>query len=279
MGRPAPRPAAPARQGAAAPAGTSACRLLCLTYPYSGNAQFRQILSGRAGIICTAGTGLLALCEQAVATWRAIEDRDGPVSALARTSVASMVQTMTSVVLADSGATRWCDVARAEPRAAQTYLKVFPAAKFLCLHRDCLDVMRTGIRAHPWGMAGSPFAPFAASNEGSAAIIAAYWAANTAALLKIEEDHPGACLRVRIEDLTGHPGAASEAIPDFWGVQDRHRAHPAPETSHLVNLGAADAAAADPTLQVPVARVPPQLRTEIDDLSARLGYPGLGPLE
>jgi hypothetical protein len=274
-------PAARAESRSSRPerAGTQACPLLCLTYAYSGIAQFQQIMSGRAGVTCTAGTGLLPLCEQAVGTWRAIEDRDGPVSALARSSVASMVGIMTSVVLAGSGAKQWCEVALGESRAAQAFLNVFPAAKLLCLHRNCLDVMRSGVLAHPWGMADSPFASFADSHEGSAAVIAAYWAAHTEALLTFEADNPAACLRVRIEDLTTNPAAATDVILAFWGAQDRDHAHSARLTSPLVNQGpsADGTAAVNRSLQVPIARIPPRLRTEIDALSASLGYPGLGP--
>jgi protein-tyrosine sulfotransferase len=279
MTHPAPHPVARAESSAPARAGTHACPLLCLTYAYSGIAQFRQIMSGRAGVTCTAGTGLLPLCEQALGTWRAIEDRDGPVSALARSSVASMVGMMTSVVLAGSGAKRWCEVALGESRAAKAFLNVFPAAKFLCLHRNCLDVMRSGVLAHPWGMADSPFAPFAALHEGSAAVIAAYWAAHTEALLTFEADNPAACLRVRIEDLIANSAAATDGILAFWNAQDRDHAHSTPQTSPLVNQGPSTdgAAAANRTLQVPIARIPPRLRTEIDALSASLGYPGLGP--
>jgi protein-tyrosine sulfotransferase len=273
----APHRRAAAKSNAPARAGTQAPQL-CLTYAYSGVAQFQQILSGQAGVTCTAGTGVLALCQQAAATWTAIEDRDGPVSGLARASVASMVGAMTSAVLAGSGAAQWCEVAIGDPNAAETFLTIFPAAKFLCLHRDCLDVMRVGVRAHPWGMTDSPFAPFAASHEGSAAAIAAYWAAHTEALLKFEADHPTTCLRVRIEDLARDPTGGTDRISAFWSVHDRDGAYRTPETIPPVKPGpgADGRTAADPALQVPVARIPPQLRTQVDDLSARLGYPGLG---
>jgi protein-tyrosine sulfotransferase len=269
----------PRRAGPSLGNGPAPMPLICLCYAHSGIARLKPVLSGKLGIACTQGTGLLPLCEQAAATWTEIDNRDGRLSALAQASIRSMITAMSTAVLASDSGTRWCEIAIAHPAAARTYLKIFPTAKFFCLHRHCLDVVRSAARTYPWGLTDTPFGPFTATFSGTVAPVAAYWRKHTEAMLELEQDHPAAYLRIKHEDVTGDPSAVADQISRFLGS-----ARPANPGSRDViddspgqtnDSTAITAEADDPIQHVPVSQIPAQLRTEIDPLLAQLGYQGL----
>jgi len=49
--------------------------VIVLAPAYSGAGTLRSLLEGHPDLACTAGTGLLPLCEQALATWRSADGR------------------------------------------------------------------------------------------------------------------------------------------------------------------------------------------------------------
>lgn len=273
-------PVSPSRVGQVSGNGRAPMPLICLCYAHSGMAWLKPLLSDSLGIVCTQGTGLLPLCEQAAATWGEVENRDGRLSALAQASIRSMVGAMNTVVLAGASGSSWCEIAIAQPTAARTYLKIFPAAKFLCLHRHCLDVIRSVARTYPWGLTDSPFDQFTATFGGTVAPAAAYWRKHTEAMLEFEEDYPAACLRINHEDVTHDPSAVMDQIWRFVGSSQpgnltlRNVIDDSPgQTSNASMAVTGDAD--DPIRQVPVNQIPAQLRAEIDSLLAQLGYQGL----
>lgn len=240
--------------------------VICLCYAHSGVARLRPLLE-RLGIVCTQGSGLLPVCQQAARTWAAVENRDGACSRLAGASIRAMVGAMSALVMASEGGTRWCEIALAQPAAIAAYLEVFPSARFLCLHRNCLDVIRSAALAYPFGLAGSPFDRFATGHGGTAAAVAAYWHEHTAALLRVEDDRPGACLRLRDEDLAGDP-AAADRIAAFLGTGG-------PPLPAIPGPAQVPSRTPDPALAVLVEQIPAQLSSQIDELQARLRYPPL----
>lgn len=203
--------------------------MIILGYQYGGAGHVQHMLAPAEVFACTSGTGLLPLCESAALAWRQVEDRDGPLSALARTSIRALTDCLITTVLAGSGGGRWCEVASAHPRSADIFRQIYPAAKFVCVHRSCAAVITTAVQASPWGLADPALQAFAAHFPGnSAAAVAAYWASHTEPLLDFEQSHPEACHRVRYEDLTGNPGQAADDICSFLALNRNDLAIPYP---------------------------------------------------
>jgi hypothetical protein len=272
--------------------------IVILGYAHGGIARLQQIVADAPGLACTSGTGVLPLCEQAIAAWRKIDDRSGPRSSLALASVRALADSMITAILVRSGGTRWCETSVARATCAHTFLQMYPAARFLCLHRSCLDVIRSAILASPWGLAGTPFASFASAYPVSpAAAVAAWWAACTEPLLDFEEAKPGACHRVRYEELISHPGHTAAEVLAFLSLAPPDPAAPpwmtggaepgpqpaadgtapdgaAPDGA-AADGAAADGAAADDQARL-VEQLPPPLRERVSHLQARIGYPGIG---
>ena len=183
---------------------------------------------------------------------------------------------MTSIV-ARAGKRRWCETAAAERSAAETFLALFPAARFVCLHRACPDVIYSTLQASPWGLAGPGFAAHTAAHPGSTvAALAAWWVAHAAPVLAFEQDHPQACRRVRYEDLAAEPARAERDILAFLGLDAQALTLPdlpgddAPDPAPLAGADAPGCGA-----DLPAGQIPPQLLAQVNNLHARLGYPPL----
>lgn len=263
-GLPAPGPDAPS--GAAGPARDGP--IIVLSYPHAGVGLLRDALAAHPGLACTAGTGVLPLCQSALATWQAIEDRNAP-SALAVRSVRALLAEMVTVALARIGGTRWCEIAFAPPEAAETFLLIVPTATFVCLHRALPSVIEEALRTYPFGLGGTPFWGFAGPHPGNnAATIAAYWAANAESLLDFEDRHPDRTIRARYEDVAADAARVADLVCSFAGQAGARQ--------QLPGMPRPPASAAPPA--GPAATLPPvpgPVRARIDALTARLEYPAL----
>ncbi len=250
--------------------------IIVLTYPHANDDLLYQILSAVPSLTCTQRTGMMPLCQNAVRAWQSIENREGTPSPLALTSVRSLVSTMTTVLRAQTGATRWCETANAGRMAAAAFLQVFPKASFLCLYRSLPLVISETTRAYPWGLGGGPLWPYSAGHPGSnLAAIVAYWTATTKQLVDFEGEYPQCCLRVRHEDLAAQPyplaaeilarlrlnavGPAASGLPD-GGLSVR------------ADRDQASVTAASAELHPPWEQVPSHLLSEAAELHERLGY-------
>jgi Sulfotransferase family len=255
-----------ARQAAGTTAGGAP--VIVLTYAHSGAGLLRSLLARHPDLACTSGTGVLPLCQQAATAWRRTDGlADGPLPALAAASIRNLAGTIITAVLAAEGKRRWCEIAAAEPAAAETFLQLFPATRVLCLHRSWPGVVYAAVQASPWGLAGQAIAPFVSAQPASAAAaLTAYWTAHAGRLLAFEGAHPGACHRVRYEDLAG--GSCS-SLHAFLGLDDPGPAAPG---SAAASAGAA-AGAHDPPAPFPAEQIPPGLLDRANSLMNELGYP------
>jgi hypothetical protein len=254
--------------------------VVVLATAYSGAGRLRPLLGRLPDLACTSGTGIVPLCEQALAAWRSADGRAGRApSALAVSSTRALASVMIAAVLAREGKRRWCETCTAMPEAAEGFLRLYPATRFVCLYRSCAGVIRAALDASPWGIADPALAPFIRTHPAStAAALAAYWAAHTGSLLAFERSHPQAVLRVRIEDLATAGQQTAAAVmsflsvvgPDGGDAPDGGRAWPGPGTS-LAEAGPPDG----PETGLPAGLIPPAVLARANDLLRHLGYPAL----
>jgi protein-tyrosine sulfotransferase len=270
------RPDATVRDRPAGPDGeASTDPVIVLTYAHAGGERLSALLARYPDLACTVGTGILPLCNQAAAAWRAVDGRsDGPPSRLAETSTRALVASMITALLVRHGKRRWCEVATAAPDAAEAFTRLFPGARMVCLHRACPDVVAVGVKASLWGLAGFEHTPLISAHPVSvAAGLTASWAARTTLLLAFEEAHPGVCRRLRYEDLAadslvGLSGFLGLADPD---VGTDPAAWPYDE--------ATDPAHGTPAMDFgfPAGQIPPTLLERANGLMKKLGYRPMGP--
>jgi hypothetical protein len=261
--------------GRDAAAGTQP--VVVLTYGHAGGQILQALLDAQPELACTAGTGVLSACAQAAAAWRQVDGQpQAPLSALAVTSIRKLAIQMITVIVARTGRPRWCETAAADPGAAEMFLRLFPATRFVCLHRACPEVVSAVLRASPWGLSGPAFAPYVTANPFStAAALVTWWLGHAAPLLAFERDHPEACRQVRFEDLAGDPRGVLHDLQSFLGLSTKAAGFPRPQPpdqSDQPNGRAADLGGAS---QFPVGQLPPDLVRHVNELHAQFGYPPL----
>lgn len=246
--------------------------IVVLSYAYSGVARLRALLTD-LGSITWIDTDLAKACGQLASSWQAIEGHGSAMSRLAEISIRTHFNTMITACLSANGTARYCFPADAASLAPDDFLRVYPKAKFLCLHRRPLDVIYTAVAASPWGFGGGPCASFAQVHPGNAAAAAAgYWAQQSRQMLTFESAHPERALRLRYEDLDSDPLSTVDAITSYVDV------HQAPDLfARFSDTGGGAGASQGVTAvgcgaDVPRERIPPPLRDRINDLAAQLGY-------
>jgi Sulfotransferase family len=253
--------------------------VIVLSYAHSGSGKVQDALAAGTGLACTSGTGILPLCASAAETWRRVEARDGrAMSRLAAVTIRSLVAAQVTAILAGAGKARWCELSTAPPGTAEPFLQLFPAARFVCVHRSCLDVIRAGVRVSPWGLPGQGMIPHLLSYPGNnVAALVSYWASAAEQLLAFEEAHHDPSHRVRYEDVISDPDGALAAVKAALQLEI------SPQEDAFLDPPAEDrpqTSPDEPEMQVPVEMIPEPLRERIARLHAQLGYPsapGLNP--
>ena len=252
--------------------------IVVLATEYSGAERLRSLLDGLPGVAFTAGTGILPLCEQAVAVWRTADGQpDGPPSRLAAASARALADAILTSLLARAGKRRWCEFCYGMPDAAATFARLYPGTRFVCLYRSCGDVIRAALDASPWGLANPALSPFTRAHPVStAAALAAYWTVHTRGLLAFEAAYPQAALRVRYEDLGASGQQASRAVASFLGASFLGASSLGGDTA----LTRDDQSQLDPAVppamaDVPAGLIPPAVLAQANGLLRQLGYPDL----
>src|SRR5215467_11650249 len=240
---------------------------------YAGAERIQNALAVGGSLVCTSGTGIIPRCAAAAEAWRRIEGQQGmTMSRLAVAAIRGLVTAQIAAILASSGQPRWCELATAAPGAAEVFLQVFPGARFVCVYRSCLDVIRAGVQANPWGLQGQRFKPFLLAYPGnSVAALAAYWVTSTEQLLGFERANQQATDRVRYEDVTTQPGRALAAVRAALGLGDTEGDDISPARPGWLTEPAD--APAEPDATLPAEMIPQSLRERITHLHAELGYP------
>jgi hypothetical protein len=259
------------RRRVGAAASSRAGPVIVLSYAGSGAGHLRSVLAGFPELACTAATGILPLCHNAVATWQAVDGHGGGgLSPLAAASARALGAALMTAILARQGGSRWCEFAAAPPAAAETFLRLYPQTRFLLVHRRAEAVVRAVIDASRWGLEGPEFAPFvSASPASTVAALASYWAAHTARQLEFQDAHPAACLRIRTEDLTADTPQLRSDIGGFLALDARAPAPWLADDPDRHGPPGPDPAAAG----LPAGQIPAALLAQLGQLHARLGYP------
>jgi Sulfotransferase family len=258
----------------------------------SGSTLLRFLLDAHPELACPPETNLPALCGQLAVVWSLIEGV--PLSAergaapprvpdAAVAGIRRMTDEMTGSYLARRGKRLFCDKSLGSARSADLLVQIYPAAKFVCLYRHPMDVIRSGLDACPWGLNGYGFDQYIVGSPGNAVLaLARYWLDNATAIAGVEEAHPGRCHRVRYEDLVADPEGVMAGVYAFIGVGpapgvaqacfsgERERFGPADHKIWATSAVSGDSVGSGES--VPAAMIPPQVAAAVNELAGRLGY-------
>jgi hypothetical protein len=258
----------------------------------SGSTLLRFLLDAHPELACPPETSMPALCGQLSVVWSLIEgaplapERDAApprVPDAAVTGIRRMLDEMTGSYLERRGKRVFCDKSLSSARFADLLTQIYPGARFLCLYRHPMDVIRSGLDACPWGLSGYGFDQYIVGSPGNAVLaLARYWLEHAAQIRQVEQAYPERCHRIRYEDLVEDPEEVMRAVYEFIGVGaapgvaercfsgDRERFGPGDHkiwtTSHVSgdSVGRGES--------IPAALIAPPVISAINDLSELLGY-------
>jgi Sulfotransferase family len=255
------------RPGEPPSAGLRTGPVIVLACAYAGAARVVEALAADPAVAATTSTGIIPLCGQAARTWQRLDGSAGPpLSQLAASTLRALITAQVTMILAEAGKTRWCELAIGATSAAPSFLQVFPGTTIVTVHRHSLDMIHAAVQASPWGLYLPRLAPYLSSYQGNtAAALAAYWADSTEQLLAFETANPQVTYRVRYEDAVADPDRALAGLRSCLGLTTgpdqgiiREPAPPAPSPASTV---------------IPAATIPRPLLDRITSLHAQLKYP------
>jgi hypothetical protein len=278
--------------GAVTAGGTAADPVFVLCMGRSGSTLLRFVLDAHPELACPPETSLPALCGRLAVVWSLIEG--APLSEVrgdvppaipdpAVAGIRHMVDLMTGSYLQRRGKRRFCDKSLGSAQFADLMVRAWPEARFVCLYRHPMDVIRSGLDACPWGLNGYGFDGYIGSSPGNAVLaLARYWLDNAQAIAAAEDRFPDRCHRVRYEDLTADPAATAAGIFAFLGLDpvddiqqrcfaaDHERFGPGDHKIwHTAGITTASVGGGE---SVPTGLIPPPILEGINELAGRLGY-------
>lgn len=185
------------------------------------------------------------------------------------------------------GKQHWCEKSVTSVDHAELLAQMFPAARFVCLYRNCMDMVHSGLEVSRHGFAGYGFAEFVARQlDNSVAGMAEYWCDKVGKISRFEREHPKRCLRLRYEDLVYRSAEVVPRLLEFIGVDadpglmDRvfTMSHQdGPGDANILFSRRIETRSVGKGSLVPVRLLPPPLLARINELLESLDYPTIGP--
>jgi Sulfotransferase family len=264
--------------------------VLCMAR--SGSTLLRFLLDAHPSLACPPETNIPALCAQLAVVCSLIEgaplaanrgDLPPEVPPAAIAGIRQTVDMITAPYVNRRGKARFCDKSLGTARYASLLLSAWPDAKFVCLFRHPMDVIKSGLDACPWGLNGYGFDAYSAGSPGNAVLaLARYWLDNASAIAAVEEQHPGNCIRIRYEDLVEAPEETAQrlfaylGVPPAPGIAERcfspERERFGPADYKIWNTSRITGDSVGGGQSVPSGLIPPPVTNLINELLDKLGY-------
>jgi protein-tyrosine sulfotransferase len=264
--------------------------LFIVSGPRRGSTLLRYILDTHSQIACPGEINLGILCahlEAAIRFTRGEPTYFLPLEARAGFAIAEtrdIAERIMGSYAAQKGKRIWCEKSIDNLHHLDVLTDVFPDARFICLHRDSLDVVNSCLESSRNGFM-EELRPYAVRQpDNLVAAMTSAWVEHTALALDFERDNPERCFRVRYEDLVTAPEASLRPLLAFAGV-DWEDGLLAAVFSSRHDQGGGDlkirfskrieTSSIGSGQQLNLARIPDEMKAATDALGARLGYPPL----
>lgn len=178
----------------------------------------------------------------------------------------------------------WCEKTTLNVDYLKTLSALFPEARYLCLYRNCMDVVQSCLKFNPLGFMPELVPYVRRDPENLVAAMAENWLERNETISAFEAAHADRCFRIHYESLAGDPEAVLPPLFEFLGVGwEENILRKVFSVTHDQGEGdlkvlfskRINADSIGKGRSIPLAAVPDGLRERIDRLNERLGYPGL----
>jgi protein-tyrosine sulfotransferase len=187
--------------------------LFILSQARTGSTLVRYLVDAHPDVCCPPELALGRLCRSLAYTID-LTCRD-------RSEVHRRVRAHVDAIMSDyclrKNKPRWCDKSTNNLEHLEMVDAVFPDAQYICLHRQCLDVVQSLMELFKYGFPGRYSTLVARSPERLVDGLIDSWTGPTRTLLAFEAAHHAQCVRLRYEDLVADPSATAERLFSFLG--------------------------------------------------------------
>jgi hypothetical protein len=256
----------------------------------SGSTLLRYIIDTHPAVCCPAELNLGSLCEGLY--WAAFDtigqvaevSSEGERELIAIREVRRIVGGLMGRYAEAKGKQTWCEKTPMNLVYREVLGAVFPEARYVCLYRNCADVVHSCMEFSQRKNVGELAPYFHRYPDNHVAALVSYWVDRAQMLLDVERLGGDRCFRIKYEDLVRCPADTLRPMFEFLGV-DWH-----PSVLDSVFTAAHEKGDGDPKVlytksirtesvgkgsSVPLRRVADSLLGKMNELLAQLGYPTL----
>jgi protein-tyrosine sulfotransferase len=210
------------------------------------------------------------------------EERERIVLAEVRRVISELMGTYTKA----KGKRLWCEKTPWNLQYLELLSSVFPDAKYICLYRNCMDVVHSCVENIRLRFAEELFQYFKKHQGDKISGAIDYWCDEVNKMLAFEREHGAACFRLKYESLVLEPAQTLEPLFGFLGVEwdpglltdvfsiphDQGYGDPKIMYSRKISKSSIGKGST-----ISRAQIPEPMLKKMNTLLAELGYPVVGP--
>lgn len=199
----------------------------------SGSTLLRYVLDAHPDLACPPEMHLGRLCEDlrwSISLALGYEvSAPGPIrmeiEQVTPPQVLEKCRSAIEAIMADYlqrvGKQRWCDKSVVNIDHLPLLHAAFPDAKFVCLYRNCMDVVHSGLEVSRLGFSAYGFSSHVAKRlDNTVGALVDYWCDNGEKIHAFEQANPASAYRLRYEDLVLDPVATLPPLLEFLGLRE-----------------------------------------------------------
>lgn len=275
-----------------APAG-SPPPVFILSTPRSGSTLLRYIVDTHPEVCCPSEVNLGVLCEDLylVVSLTLGQTMPGAASAERERAVLAEVRRIVDGVMSSYAAAkrkpRWCDKSPRNLNHLEILTQVFPDAKYICLYRHAMDVVRSFMERVQDGWMID--LRYYARNHGFRNHYGVYldsWLEKTEVMMEFERARPDQAFGLKYESLVADPAATLAPMFSFLGLEwderlldavfnTRH--DPGPGDQNVAYSKRINADSVGLGANIPRRLIPEKMLDRMNQMLGALGYETVGP--
>lgn len=197
--------------------------IFILSCARSGSTLLRCIIDTHHNLCSPGHLNLGALCNDLyIAAYYSIGklptvETETQRDCLAVEEVRRVVSDLLDRYIKGKGKGNWCEKSTSNIDYLYILHKVFPEARYICLYRNCLDVVSSCIKFNPLGYMDE-LAPYVRNRpDNFVAAMIDNWLDKNKKLLNFERERSRQCARVNYDDLVREPERVLAELFDFLG--------------------------------------------------------------